>query len=387
MTEIEPAPPQVKKRIDWPDALKGLGMLTFFVGHLGGHFGLLGSEMGMKIFKFNAGSFVSAFFMLSGYLWKDRGMSFPVYLKSRAKARLVPVFVFWVIGLALTLLTLAVTSNLNKVWMMRVLGWIADLPKGWAHFNPVAWALVCLFVIEVLQFFLAKITKPTAAVLALCALCITLTWAFPFNVNVYQQPKHLQGWWFITPAIALMPFFQLGLLFRRWRLPDRIPYWGHVTIALLAFVTLLLTFDLNNGPWIQEPRLPMVLFAFSQFGQLYWFFPNALLGALLLFSSCHIFERVGVLTELGRHTAAFVCLNSYFLLIIDLHLVRFLYQKLGITSPVEVIVAMGVVTVVSIAICMPIVKLIDRRAPWMAGRDTPLEPRPPRKAEPVLQGA
>jgi hypothetical protein len=51
-------------------------MVTVFVGHMAGHLGLLGSGLGIQLMKFCASSFVGAFFLLSGYFWKDRGLSF-----------------------------------------------------------------------------------------------------------------------------------------------------------------------------------------------------------------------------------------------------------------------------------------------------------------------
>ncbi len=364
----------MKPRIEWPDALKGLGIITVFFGHLGGHFHLMGSEIGITLFKFCAGSFVAAFFTLSGYFWKDRGLTFLAYMKNRARARLVPVLAFHVIGIVLVLLAMAASNQLNAQTLAPTMVRAAEIVKGWPWFNPVSWALVTLFTMETAQFFLARVTKTVVGGLAVCAACVFLIWAFPLEYPALQQSKHLQGWWNITPATALMVFYQVGVMLRRWRFPERLPRAANIALAGAAFIVLIFTFDLNQGPFNQLPQLPIVAIGFSQFGDLRWFFFNSLLGALCMLAASQLMAHFNWLTELGRHTAVLMCLNSYFLLLVDPIVGRILYVKLGWNSPAQVLLMIIAGTVLSILICLPMAWFIDRRAPWMAGRGSSVRP-------------
>jgi hypothetical protein len=280
--------------------------------------------------------------------------------------------------------SMAALDQLNSASFLMVLKRSGEIVLGWPWFNPVAWALVCLFTIEMIQFFVGKVVKSLATIVPLMALCVLLVWRFPFNVPVLEQSNFVQGWWFITPAACLMVFYQLGILLRRWQVADRLPKAVAGAAAAVGLVVVFLTYDLNQGPWLPIPQLPMALIGFSQFGNLLWFWVTSLTGALSLFCLSQVLPPIRPLTALGRHTAVLMCLNSYFVLLIDPVVAKLVYQKMGWTADWQVILIMIVASVISMAITLPIAWFVDRRAPWIAGRQAPVRQKAEPEAGPVL---
>ncbi|HRC84189.1 MAG TPA: acyltransferase [Thermoanaerobaculia bacterium] len=361
----------MQERSDWPDRVKGIGMFTVFHGHLSGAFGLVGSAFGELTMKFWATFMVAAFLMISGYFFKDRGLRFGPYLARIARARLLPVVGFELVGLVLVLGMLAVSGRLSAETALKVSRQVLLLAAGWPLLNPVSWFLVTLFTLEVAQYFVARLTRPTWAVAVAAVLFGLATWAFPFDVYIAQQPYHPRGWWFTTPAMAGMVFYQAGVLLRRWRVPERLGRLPKLGLTLACTLAVFLTFDLNQGPFPQLHAHFMPLPGMSAFGNLPWFFTTGLVGGLAVFGLCQLLPHSKLLEAIGRNTTTLLCLNSFCVLLVNPAVVSYFGKTLGWISPWAVALQALLGTLICLAIAVPLADWIAQKAPWLAGRSRP----------------
>lgn len=153
-------------RIEWVDLLKGIAILWLIVYH-------------MHVFEWMR-SPVPVFFFLSGLFYSE-GMSFSSFLGKKAKALLMPLAFFFVLGVAASALKCLMRGEaypFPPLWLFVTL-----IPADAETTNPLGvgaiWFLVSLFEIYVIYYALRKVSKNrwwllSAAVLLFLISCVAL---------------------------------------------------------------------------------------------------------------------------------------------------------------------------------------------------------------------
>ncbi len=376
----------MSERLDWPYVLRAWGIIAVYYGHLAGSFWLFGSKAGHLQMKFLATFVVAGFFMLAGYFYRDRGLSWPAYLERQWKVRLAPVVFFQVLGFLMVPVALLAVGKLSSEIMWSMTKRAAAIVVGWPMFAGVAWFLVCLFTVELFHQLLRPLTRSTLALVASIVGFVLLTWLLPFDVHSEQQRFHWQSWFFFTPALASLPFYQLGVLVRRHDLLPALPKPATWALSLGLLAVLLTIYDRNQGPF-PESKLDMPLLGFSAFGHLGWFFATGLVGCVFLFLASRLFRAGAVTRWLGENSLLLMCLNSLPMILLNRQAAGWAHRSLGVDTWWEITLFSAVVSVLLFLVMVPIVALINRRAPWIAGREGepyPRESAPPVAAEPML---
>lgn len=127
----------MKRRIEWLDIAKGIGILLVILGHC---LDLSGTPCRI-IFTFH----MPLFMVLSGYLYTDRD-PMPVLLRKKAKSLLLPFAFYFLLGLAVTLIL---------PWWREGLTWRGIAGDLWlanpstVH-NSSIWFLAALFFVTLL---------------------------------------------------------------------------------------------------------------------------------------------------------------------------------------------------------------------------------------------
>ncbi|HEX4951990.1 MAG TPA: acyltransferase family protein [Thermoanaerobaculia bacterium] len=356
----------MSERLAWPYVFRAWGIIGVYYGHLVGSYWLLGSRAGHTQMKFLATFVVAGFFMLAGFFYRDRGLSFPGFLARQWRMRLVPVLFFHVVGFGVAALALLATGRLNGKTMLALGKLLLSIVAGWPMLAAVGWFLVCLFMVELFHFLLRKVTLGTPWLVVSIVAFGLATWALPFEVKAEQQLYHWQSWWLLTPALAGTVFYQLGVLARRLDLFAERSRGVTWVVSLVSLAVLLLIFDRNQGPFPQS-RLDMPLLGLSAFGQLGWFYLTGVVGSVFLFFASRLMPAGRVMRVLGENSLLLMCLNSYFLLWIDRPLAAWLYNGLGWQSTLAITLSTAVGTVLSFLIAIPVVLAIRRWLPWAGG--------------------
>lgn len=153
-------------RIEWVDLLKGVAILWLIVYH-------------MHVFEWMR-SPVPVFFFLSGLLYSE-GMSFGSFVGKKAKALLLPLAFFFVLGVAASTLKCLMQGeaySFPPLWLFLTL-----IPAGAEITNPLGvgaiWFLVSLFEIYIIYYALRRVSKNrwwllSAAILLFLISCIAL---------------------------------------------------------------------------------------------------------------------------------------------------------------------------------------------------------------------
>lgn len=193
-----------KKRLQFVDALKGIGVLWIVFYHLT-------AESGFKNYVLNPlmELFLVLFFFFSGYFYKSKATSLGKNIGKRALSLLVPfavyALIFWAIGtLYLTLTnqapfleTLGCLRNffIGAIWNRDIQGWFKwdyySLGKRYFYLADF-WFLLALFFASLLFFLIIdKVLKKTPFALtsviilfALTGLCVGFRFTLPYNLHM-----------------------------------------------------------------------------------------------------------------------------------------------------------------------------------------------------------
>lgn len=206
----------VEKRIEWVDLLKGIAILWLILYHL-------------HVFEWMR-SPVPVFFFLSGLFFSE-GKSLGMFVKKKAKALLVPLLFFFVLGVAASMLYAVLLNesfSFPPLWRFATL-----IPADAEVTNPMGvgaiWFLMSLFEIYVIYYLLRMVSKSpwwliAASILLFLVSCITMG---------YYAHGSL---FYLLYTFQFCIFFCLAELLREKFLFGKIPVWLFV-VSMVAWVS------------------------------------------------------------------------------------------------------------------------------------------------------
>ena len=136
-----------KKRYDWVDALKALGIFAIYLGH----FGKAGGKFYLFVFEYH----VPLFFFASGlFAASSKAKSIWEYTRDKFVRIMLPYFAFSMIHLVFTAVQYDYNAHQTTDALWKIL-W------GIRNKTPAAplWFLPCMFVLSVLFFVLKKLLR------------------------------------------------------------------------------------------------------------------------------------------------------------------------------------------------------------------------------------
>jgi acyltransferase len=389
-----PSPASTTPRIDWVDVAKAVGITLVFYGHLVEHFirwGVPGAVDHMKwVYSFH----IPVFFVLLGFVYKERDISVGAFLKRQILTRLVPAWAFNIVCMLAWIRSEFLQPDFGYIGDH---GWLAllrycateTLPMftlGEARWNIVTWFLFCLFTIELWQFFLRPLlrnnTRLVVSIVGFGVLAVLMdSYAHPIH-KLLGAKRH---WWFVTSGFGAMVFYQLGILMRRlgWLVSQQ----GRLRCAMLGALCLvitLVTFDLNQA--VGDDKLnralghnatPVVFLVSAKYGQLWWFALTSLAGSFFVIYASQVFSGSRLLKYIGQVTLALMCLDGVFHGEINPQFARWIVRLIPELN-VWVFTGISVLaTVLSIVICIPIILILEKYLPFVLGRGMRRRAAPP----------
>lgn len=217
-----------------------LGMMAVMWGHLM----LKGST-----YRFVYGFHIPLFFFLSGLVFRaDKYDGFGAFFRRRCKTLLLPyamfslvTWVYWVLR------KIALGESLEGILRPLLQTFIAQGSGGFLSHNVALWFVSCLFIVELMYFFLSRLSPaPRAAAVLLCA----VIGYFIVQPNDFFDFTLLP--WSIESAFTGVVFYALGNAFARRVTHERFcdTVEGHklsaAVISLLLFA-LVFVFAEKNG--------------------------------------------------------------------------------------------------------------------------------------------
>ena len=179
---------------------------------------------------------------------------------------------------------------------------------------------------------------------------------------------------FVRECVLLYAFYLMGLLLRRADLFDQLSTSARVALFVVSSAVLLSTFNLNPLP---TDLMPVVLINLSQHGNPYYFAVTAVAGCFATVGLALFTPEWSWVAWVGRRTLLFMGCNGFFFAFVNRPLANAMKDTVADSHPI-VFAYMMLFTVISMAISVPVVALLDRYVPQLVGRpkeEGPLLPR------------
>lgn len=224
----------IKGRVDYLDMLKGLGMCIIVSGHIHNNFGWF--LLPLQAFA------IPMYFLVSGMTFRrEKYATAWAFIKRRARTLLLPYVMFslltWAFWAVFSLVTHRHADIFSPLWQTV----IAQGSGEFITFNPPLWFITCLFVVEVLYYYIDKL--PEWANVLLCVGCAFVgNWMVrgPYHETFCLLP------WNLECAMSALLFYCSGNVLTKHHSFHEIQDWilrrKAVSVLLIIFVTAALVF-------------------------------------------------------------------------------------------------------------------------------------------------
>ncbi|MFH1748667.1 MAG: acyltransferase family protein, partial [Planctomycetota bacterium] len=142
------------------------------------------------------------FFVLVGLVYKDREMSLESFIKRQFLTRLVPVWLFNLVGMVIEITRDALVANPGWIgeqgWLVLGKHYAIEVGRmvlcGLPTWNVLTWFVICLFMVELGQFLLRKPLGNTRnlviSVVCFAVLLVLTQYLRPALVDIYGERIH-----------------------------------------------------------------------------------------------------------------------------------------------------------------------------------------------------
>lgn len=324
---------EAKSRLEFVDIAKGIGIMIVCFGHSGAE---------DVVISWIGGFIVPLFFILSGYMYKDKGIPVGKDLYNKGKKLLKPYFFFSVV--LLLIYKRFAWNDIVGVFYSRYCLYTYHAPDNIFFMkatNSPMWFLTAMFAMFPLFYIIMKNEKYIKWIILSYLL---ITWGCTFLPILLP--------WSLDVAFIMAIFMYIGVLFRRQEnllnKPSYI-YW-----LIIAAFLILCKVNGEPNPSVRELGNSLLLYMIT-----------GVLGSISMMWICKHLEGKplsGLLADIGRHTLVIFCLQIFVFHQIN----RVIYGMIHL--PAEGIwlytAALFKVIVASI-ICMYISKLMNKYMPWL----------------------
>jgi acyltransferase len=375
---VEAAAPSIQisdragTRLAYADVARLIGIFLVYHGHVVERMMYLGNAAAAHQYKFIYSFHMPLFFVLSGLIARDWAaeQSIGQFAKSRFLSRIVPLIFF---NLALALLSLIHKPDFPPIpletgadYANAAIMTTLQLPV----FDIPTWFLMCLVVVEWIHYAVFRFLRGSdARILVAIAVFYVAGYALNSRFHFFQPGNYaMPNWWIAYEAITMYAFYLAGVLVRRrgWLSHD-LPRFVAALLAIVAFAIVLITYDLNQGPF--RMKIEAVVILAAAHGHVLWFPLTALAGTLGVLALGKLLEGADWMVWLGRNALILFCLNG----VVYHHVNGPLAAWFTANAPQDgwsMTAAAALLSIASIALAVPLVVALNRWLPQMVGRPT-----------------
>lgn len=322
-----------KKRLEFIDIAKGIGIMIVCFGHSGAE---------DIVMPWIGGFIVPLFFILSGYMYRDKGISLKADFWNKTRKLLKPYLFFSVV--LLIIYKRFAWNDIVGVFYSRYCLYPFHSPENIFFMqatNSPMWFLTAMLAAYPLFYLIIKNERQAPWIILAY---IAITWGCTF------LPILLPWSLDIIPLMA--SYMYLGVLLRRQKRFLINPVWAYLLI-LVAFI-LICPFNAKSNPSVRD---------FGDFFIIYII--TGMLGAISMMWVSHHLEGKflsGLLAEIGRHTLVIFCLQIYVFHLMN----RVFYSVLDLPATGVWLYTISTFKVIAASIiCMYISKLMTKYMPWL----------------------
>ena len=354
-------------RSGWIDTARAYAIFLVFYGHIvdrifkASDLPVLES-LAFSQFRLIYSFHMILFFIISGFFAKETHSYFSLFIKEKIRSRLLPAVFFEIIIIPFYLLfNWDIIEKLSKSWMFLV--------AGFPIFNILVWFLICLFMVELIHFFISRLLKNYVHYFISIIIFFTFGWHLTAHFDLFPNDPRAD-FWFLCEAIFVYSFYQVGFLLRKAKFVEtKIPLFPKIILLLLCAIGLFFTYDLNNGPWISYD-IPAVLINLLQHGNPFFFTFTAIIGSFFIFFLAQLTPPLKSISFLGRNTLILMGLNGFFFHFFNWKIVKVIAFP---NETLPIFLYSFLFSLLSLLICVPFIILLNKYLPQFVGKSKGIE--------------
>jgi len=367
--------PAVGSRIGFIDVARLYGMALVFYGHFIEELMLLKNPAAASQYKFIYSFHMVLFVVLAGYVAKERVVErrFGDFLKKEFLSRLLP-FIFFT--LLMMLPPLFISGKFYGLELPSVAGYLKGIQNtvfGIPSFCVPSWFLLLIVGLELVDYASFRfLNRSNGKILGAALLFYLAGYLLNLKLDIFNPLKgRVVGWnyLFIHEAITLYGFYLIGRYLGRKRfLAGPVSTRIVAPAAAAAFLIVLFTYRLNNGPFAFHVYDAVVIL-FASHGHILFFPLTALAGCALILCLARLSPAPKILLWLGQNCLILMCLNGVFYHYINPGVAKWLLDHFS-GSALMVLAAGVIITTGSLVMCIPAVYILERSVPQLVGKPT-----------------
>ena len=372
------------QRIRFIDTARIYGVTLVYYGHFIESYMKAGSAVAAYHYKFIYSFHMVLFFILSGYIAKKQPLDIRGrrYLKRLAASRLLP---YAFLSLLLMVPTFWITDFTAGLELPTKEGYLKGLAatflSGFPYFNIPTWFLICLFVVELMNYtatpYLTSHRRVIFTAFGFYLVGSILAWNARFlnPINILSPHGKIYPYFMVLEAFTAYSFYLVGVFLRRsnFLLKD-VPWIKCFTGVLICLTLVYLTFDLNKGMFT-IPFYDAVVMLGSSHGNPILFPLTSITGSLMILFLAKLTPNFKSLSFLGRNSLIIFGLNGFFYHFVNDRLALWLLSQHAGES-LSILTTGIVVSIMSLLLTVPCVFLLNTCLPQLLGK--------PRKSGPLL---
>lgn len=191
-----------EKRANLIDAVKGIGIILVVFAHV-----YYEKTALIVIYSFH----MPLFFLIAGAMFRqEKYPRFGPFLKKRVRRLLVPYVIYEALSICLLYTAERVYVGMFDIPKTEYVEFFRQiLVSNWSctHVNQPLWFLPCLFLVEVLYYFLCKLPRPAMG--AACVLLVVCGWVLESGLLPFDN---MLLPWSLDSGLFALGFYALGNL-------------------------------------------------------------------------------------------------------------------------------------------------------------------------------
>jgi acyltransferase len=355
------------------DIARFYAIALVFYGHFIEELMLLKNPVAANQYKFIYSFHMVLFIVLAGYVAKEHDIEWGVgkFFKHRFFSRFLPFFFF-------TLLMMVPTIFFDGKFFGLVLPSVEGYTKGLVStvfglpsFCIPSWFLLLIIGVELVHYAAFRFLKNSNVKILIAAVVFYVVgYLLNLKLDIFNPLKgRIVGWnyLFIHEAITLYSFYLMGIYLRRKQI-----FVGQVSTkvlvpgAVIAFLIVLFTYQLNNGPFNFHVYNSVVIL-FSSHGHMLLFPLTAIAGCALILFIAGMTRTQKTIVWVGQNTFILMCLNGIFYHYVNPPTANWMLPNLP-NSALSILGVGFVMTVASLTICMPLIFVFNKFVPQLVGK-------------------
>lgn len=350
-------------RLNSIDVARALGLLLVYYGHFVEQVMYLKVPVAAAHYKWIYSFHMILFFILSGWIKGARPTMPPAWKFARATlaGRIAPYLFFSGVTAILSLVFSGWFPMLDLATVSGYFQAAVATAMGFPLFNVPLWFVACLVSVECLHRVL-QVYLDSAPRIVLAAL-VFYVGGYALNEQYFFFGQN-RSFWLLHEVPVVYAFYLVGVLLGRTGLPGNVSIARAAAVALVSLAAVHFTYDLNQGPF---RYLQAVVILLSGHGHFLWFPFTALAGTALVVALGRVFENVSLLAFCGRNALILLGMNGVFYHFVNAPVAAWSVEHLP-GDGWSVFAVSALVTVVSFALCLPVIRALNALVPQLVGK-------------------